>query len=204
MLRPASRPGAGPGRTASASRGLLWVQPAHGPAAGGAPSRRCPHRVLPLECARPWPVLVRAGGPGQARSGQSDSDGSDAPACGPCWPGPVPGGGPDPVRATRTLRRERGRHRIRRSHPTSICIWPIGPPCENTLTPTMVGVCSWLHGELASCCESTIRQPPAPEHYWGGRVRGKQCSACCAINYKIWMAVNQLSGVSECAGGGSR
>ena len=73
MLRPASQ--AGPGRKASASRRLRWVQPAHRashrPAARGA-------AALPTE-----------------------SCDSDAPSSGPCRPVPEARGRPDPERVTR-------------------------------------------------------------------------------------------------------
>ena len=71
MLRPASLTCMA--RTASASRRLLWVQPAHLPAAQRA-------AALPTESyTGQWP------GPEawKAQPGQSDSDGL-------CWPGPVP------------------------------------------------------------------------------------------------------------------
>ena len=98
--------------------------------ASGAPRRRFStesatriRRALVIGPCRPMPEARE-----QARPEQSDSIDSDAPGCGPCWPGPVPGGRPDPVRVTRTLGRERRRHRIRRSHPTPKPIWPTGPP----------------------------------------------------------------------------
>ena len=111
---PAGR--AGPGRTASASGRLRWVQ-------------NCwplSDRLLRPGCVGPWLAPARTGGAG---AGLGDSDDSDAPGCGTAGPvGPVPVGRPDPDRVTRMRRRERGRRRIRRKHPAPQRV----RPSENT------------------------------------------------------------------------
>ena len=119
MLRPARR--AGPGRTASASRRLRWVQPAHRPAA--APSRRSPTESCALP---PSPVTrmhraVACAGPDRSRRGRPDPDRVTRmpwmhPVAARAGPGQCQGEA-DPDRATWMRRRERGRQRIRRSHP---------------------------------------------------------------------------------------
>ena len=123
---------AGPDSLGVAPYVMGSARPAHRPAA---------HRVAALP-AEFCDLGVPSRGPdrcqGPALPGQSDSEDLDAPDCGPCWPEPVTGGRPDPDQVTRMRLRERGRRRIRRSHPcddpTTKCIWPIGPPLENTPT----------------------------------------------------------------------
>ena len=87
MLWPASR--AGPGRTASASRRLRCLQPAHRPAAApratAVPTESCDSDAPGRCLCRPGP---EAGG--QARPGQGDSDDSDAHGCGHGGPGQCP------------------------------------------------------------------------------------------------------------------
>ena len=61
---------------------------------------------------------------------------SGATSRGPCRPGPGPGSRPEPAQVTRIIKRERVKHWIRRSHPTTRYIWPIGPPLD-TPKPSM-------------------------------------------------------------------
>ena len=120
MFRQASRAGQGLGVAR-----MRWVQRTH---------RLAPPLSRPSPATQMRRAVARAV-PARGLGGRPDPDRvirmtQTYPGCGPSWPGPVLGGRSDPARVTRMLWRERGRNRIRISHPTPNHIWPTGNPSQ--------------------------------------------------------------------------
>ena len=125
----------GPRATAKASARKLCRRSPAQPLSPPSIASRMPLR---RGVARPGPG-EGPGGAGPSRPGVSNLDGSVQPGVSDSDDSGVLGsrsgsvvrgalGRPDPDRATRMFRRERGRQRIRRSYPTSKCF--CGPPLD--------------------------------------------------------------------------